>query len=49
MVSSWRNGQTGIAGVVFVIVCTVGVADFVLAGDSKTKEPPRVVDQVAQH
>ena len=36
----------GIAGISFVIVCTVGVADFVLAGDSKTKEPAGVVDQV---
>ena len=36
----------GIAGIVFVIVCTLGVADFVLAGDNKTKEPAGVVDQV---
>jgi hypothetical protein len=36
----------GIAGVVFVIVCLLGVADFVLAGDDKTKEPVGVVDQV---
>ena len=36
----------GIAGILFVIVCTVGVADLVLAGDGKTKEPAGVVDQV---
>ena len=36
----------GIAGIVFVIVCIVGVADFVKAGDDKTKEPAGVVDQV---
>ena len=46
MVSSWRNGQMGIAGIVFVILCTLGVADGVLAGDNKTKEPAGVVDQV---
>ena len=36
----------GIARIVFVIVCTLGVADLVLAGDDKTKEPAGVVDQV---
>ena len=36
----------GIAGILAVIVCTLGVADFVLAGDDKTKEPAEVVDQV---
>ena len=46
MVSSWRNGHTGIAGILFVVVCTLGVADPVLAGDEKTKEPAGVVDQV---
>lgn len=46
MVSSWRNGQMGIAGILFVIACTLGVADLVLAGDDKTKEPAGVVDQV---
>jgi hypothetical protein len=46
MVSSWRKGQMGIARIVFVIVCTLGVADLVLAGDDKTKEPAGVVDQV---
>jgi hypothetical protein len=46
MVSLWRNGQIGIAEVVFVIVCTLGAADLVLAGDDKTKEPAGVVDQV---
>ena len=46
MVSSWRNGQMGIAGISFVIVCTLGAADGVLAGDDKTKEPPGIVDQV---
>jgi hypothetical protein len=46
MISSWRNGQIGIAGIVFIIVCTVGVADLVLAGDDKTKEPAWAVDQV---
>jgi hypothetical protein len=46
MVFSWRNGPTGIAGVVFIFVCIVGVADFVLAGDNKAKEPAGVVDQV---
>ena len=35
----------GIAEILFVIVCTVGVADLVLAGDGKTKEPAGVVDQ----
>jgi hypothetical protein len=39
-------GQMGIARILFVIVCTVGVEDFVLAGDNKTKEPAGVVDQV---
>jgi hypothetical protein len=46
MVSSWRTGQMGIAGILFVIVCTVGVADGVLARDDKTKEPAGVVNQV---
>ena len=46
MVSSWRNGRMGIAGIVFVIVCTLGVAEGVLAGDNKTEEPAKVVDQV---
>jgi hypothetical protein len=46
MVSSWRNGQIGIAGILFVIVYPLGVADLALAGDSKTKEPAGVVDQV---
>jgi hypothetical protein len=46
MVSSWRKCQMGIAGIVFVIVCSLGVADLVLAGDDKTKEPAGVVDQV---
>jgi hypothetical protein len=32
MVSSWRNGQMGIAGIVFVIVCLLGVADWAAAG-----------------
>ena len=36
----------GIAGILFMIVCIVGVANFVQAGDSKTKEPAGVVDQV---
>ena len=36
----------GIAGIVFVIVCTLGAADSVLAGDGKTKGPVGVVDQV---
>lgn len=36
----------GIAGILFVIVCLLGAADFVLAGDDKTKEPAGVVDQV---
>ena len=36
----------GIARIVFVIVCILGVADFVLAGDNKTQEPAGVVDQV---
>jgi hypothetical protein len=46
MVSSWRNGRTGILGILFVIVCSLGVADGVLAGDDKTKESAGVVDQV---
>ena len=46
MVSSWRKGQMGIARIVFVILCILGVADLVLAGDDKTKEPAGVVDQV---
>src|SRR4029077_2966860 len=46
MVSSWRKCQMGIAGIVLVIVCSLGVADLVLAGDDKTKEPAGVVDQV---
>jgi hypothetical protein len=45
-VSSWRNGQMCIAGILFVIVCTLGMADLVLAGDNKTKETAGVVDQV---
>ena len=36
----------GIAGIVLVIACSLGVADLVLAGDDKTKEPAGVVDQV---
>lgn len=47
MISSWRNGQIGIAGIVFIIVCTVGGADLILAGDDKTKEPAWAVDQAA--
>src|SRR5437870_1333781 len=46
MVSSWRKCQMGIAEIVLVIVCSLGVADRVLAGDDKTKEPAGVVDQV---
>jgi hypothetical protein len=46
MASEWRNSQMGIAGIAFVIVCNLGVADFGLAGDDKTKEPAGVVDQV---
>ena len=46
MISSWRNGRMGIAGIIFVIVCTLGVAEGVLAGDNKTEEPAKVVDQV---
>jgi hypothetical protein len=46
MVSLWRNGEVGIGGILFVIVCTVGVAGFVLAGDNKTKAPAGVVDHV---
>ncbi len=46
MVLSWRNGQTGIAGISFVTVCSLGAADPVLAGDDKTKESAGVVDQV---
>ena len=46
MVFSLRNGQMGIAGIAFDIVCTLGVADFVLARDDRTKEPAGVVDQV---
>ncbi|MGH7221461.1 MAG: hypothetical protein ACREI1_14170 [Nitrospiraceae bacterium] len=41
-----RNGRMGIAGIEIVIECTLGVADFVLAGDNKTKEPAGCVDQV---
>ena len=36
----------GILGIVAVIVCILGAADGVLAGDQKTKEPTGVVDQV---
>ena len=36
----------GIAGIIFVIVCSLGVVDLVLAGDAKSKEPAGVVDQV---
>ena len=36
----------GIAGIVFVVVCSLGVAALVLAGDDKTKEPAGAVDQV---
>lgn len=46
MVFSWRNGQIGIAGIIFVIVCSLGIVDLVLAGDAKSKEPAGVVDQV---
>ena len=46
MVFSWRNGHTGIAGILLFIVCTVGMADLVLAGDGKTKEPAGILDQV---
>jgi len=43
MFSSRRAGQVRIAGVV-VVVCFLGAAGFVLAGDKKTKEPAGVVD-----
>jgi gas vesicle protein len=46
MVSPWRNAQMGIAGISFVIVCILGAADGVLAGDDKTKESAGIVDQV---
>lgn len=46
MVSSWKYRRMSIAGILFVIVCIVGVADLVQAGDDKTKEPAGVVDQV---
>ena len=46
MVFSWRNGQIGIAGIIFVIVRSLGVVDLVLAEDAKSKEPAGVVDQV---
>ena len=46
MVSSWRNGQIGITGILVVIVYTLGAAALVLAGDDKTKEPAGVVEQV---
>src|SRR5438477_9412149 len=36
----------GIAGILFMIVCIVGIANFVQAADNKTKEPAGVVDQV---
>jgi hypothetical protein len=36
----------GIARILFVIVCIIGVANFVQAGDNTTKEPAGVVDQV---
>ena len=36
----------GILGIGFMIVGILGVADGVLAGDHKTKEPAGVVDQV---
>ena len=36
----------GIAGILFMIVCIVGMANFVQATDNKTKEPAGVVDQV---
>lgn len=36
----------GIAGMSLMIVCILGMADLVLAGDDKTKEPPGVGDQV---
>ena len=35
----------GVAGILFVIVCIVGMANFVQAGDNKTEEPAGVVDQ----
>ena len=35
-----------IARIVLVIVCSLGMAGLVLAGDDKTKEPVGVVDQV---
>ena len=46
MVSSWKNAPLDIAGIVCVAWLTLGVADFVLAGDNKAKEPSGVVDQV---
>ncbi len=36
----------GILGIGFVMVCILGVADGVLAGDHKAKEPAGAVDQV---
>src|SRR5437660_10178192 len=36
----------GIAGILFMIVCIVGVANVVQAEDNKTKEPAGVVGQV---
>lgn len=46
MVSVQRNGRMGIAGIVFVILCILGTADSIPAGDDKTKEPAGVVDEV---
>ena len=46
MVPSWKNRQMSIAGILLVLVCTAGVANLVLAGDDKIKEPAGVVDQV---
>ena len=46
MVSVQRNGRMGIAGIVFVILCILGMADSIPSGDDKTKEPAGVVDEV---
>jgi hypothetical protein len=41
-----EDWQTGIAGILFVTVCSLEAADPVLVGDDKTKEHVGVVDQV---
>ena len=48
MVSVQRNRRMGIAEILFVISCILGMADGIPAGDDNTKESAWLVDKSAQ-